>query len=55
MLFTCVLHYGYNITHYSCQILTKLEFSRRIFEKSSHTKFRENLSGGIQAVPCGET
>ena len=34
---------------YSCQILIKLEFSRRIFEKYSNVKFRENPSSGSHA------
>jgi len=32
--------------HYSCQILTKLEISRPIFEKYSNIKFHEYLSNG---------
>ena len=35
-----------------CQILTKFEFSRQIFEKFSYIKFRENPSGGIRVFPC---
>ena len=31
---------------YSCQSLMKPEFSRQIFEKFSHVKFRENPSSG---------
>jgi hypothetical protein len=31
-------------TRYSCQILTKLEFSRYIFERSPNIKFHENPS-----------
>jgi hypothetical protein len=31
---------------YSCQFLMKLEFSRKISEKSSNIKFYENLSSG---------
>jgi hypothetical protein len=38
---------------YSCPILMKLEFSRRIFEKSTNTKFHENPSSGSRVVPCG--
>jgi len=33
----------------------KLEFSRKIFEKSSNTKFHWNPSSGSRAVPCGRT
>ena len=29
-------------THYSCQILLKLQFSRQLFEKYSNTTFHEN-------------
>jgi hypothetical protein len=39
---------------YSCYILTKLEFSRNILEKSSNTKFHENPSSGSRVVPCRE-
>jgi len=42
-------------TRYSCQIFTKLEFSRQIFEKYSGIKFYENPSSGRRVVPCGET
>ena len=38
-------------TRYSCQILMKLEFSRRIFEK--YTKFHENPSSSSPVVPSG--
>jgi len=31
----------------------KLEFSRRIVEKSSNMKFHNNPSGGSRVVPCG--
>ena len=41
--------------YYSCQILTKLEFSRKIFEKYSNIKFLENPSSGSRVVPCGRT
>jgi len=33
----------------------KIEFSKRIFEKYSNTKFHENLSGGSRVVPRGWT
>jgi hypothetical protein len=33
----------------------ELEFSRRIFEKSSNTKFHENPSSGSRVVPLGRT
>jgi hypothetical protein len=37
----------------SCPILTKREFCRQIFEKSSNIKFHENPSSGSRVVPCG--
>ena len=37
------------------QILTKLEFAGRIFEKNSAIKFHENLSSRSQVVPCRRT
>jgi len=40
---------------YSCPILTKLEFSRQIFEKYSNTKINENPSNGSRAVQCANT
>jgi hypothetical protein len=43
------------ITRYSCPILTKLEFSRHIFEKHSDIKSNENPSSGSRVVPCGQT
>jgi len=33
-------------TRYSRQILTKLEFSRQIFQKYSYIKFNKNLFSG---------
>jgi len=33
----------------------KLEFSRRILEKSSKTKFSKNPSSGSRVDPCGRT
>jgi hypothetical protein len=42
-------------TRYSCQTLIKLEFSRRIFEKYSNTKFHKNPSIVSRVVPCGPT
>jgi len=33
----------------------KLEFSLKIFEKHSSTKFHENPSSGSRVVPCGRT
>ena len=42
-------------TCYSCQVLMKLEFSRRCFDKSSNVKFHENPSSGRRVVLCGRT
>jgi hypothetical protein len=42
-------------TLYSCQILTGLEFSGHIFEKSSNVKFHENPSSRSRVVPRGRT
>ena len=36
-------------TRYSCQILTKLEFSRDIFENILNIRFYRNPSGGERA------
>ena len=43
------------ITRYSCQILTKLDLSRHIFEKYSNIKFHSTLSSGSRVVPSGRT
>jgi len=40
-------------THYSSQILMKLELSRQTFEKLSNIKFHENPSNASRVVPCG--
>jgi hypothetical protein len=37
-------------THYSCQILIKLDFNRQIFKNHSNIKFHENPSSGSQDV-----
>ena len=42
-------------SHYSCQILMKLESSLQIFKKYSNIKFYENPSSGSSVVPCGQT
>ena len=42
-------------THYSCQSVMKLEFSRQVFEKYSNIKFHENLSSGSRVTPCRQT
>ena len=41
-------------THYSSQIVIKLEFSPQILEKYSKTKFHKNPSDRNQVVPCGQ-
>jgi hypothetical protein len=41
--------------HVILQMLTKLEFSRQIFEKYSDFKFHENPSCGNRIVPRGRT
>ena len=33
--------------------INEIEFSLRIFEKSSNIKFHENVSSGSRVVPCG--
>ena len=48
----CILVFIYS-NFYSCPTSMKLEFSKRIFEKSSNVKFRENTSIGSRVVPCG--
>jgi hypothetical protein len=35
--------------------IKKLEFSWKIFEKSSNIKFNENPSSGSRVVICGQT
>jgi hypothetical protein len=42
-------------THYSYQIVMRLDFSWQIFKKFSDIKFHENLSGGNWVVPRGQT
>ena len=39
-------------TCYPCQILTKLGFSRQIFQKYSNTKFHEYPSNVSRVFPC---
>jgi len=39
------------VPFFSCNILKKLEFSRRIFENYSTIKFHESLSSGSRSVP----
>jgi len=50
----CILVFMYS-THYSCQVLMKLEFSRQIFTKYSNIKFHENPSSGSRVIPCRQT
>jgi len=42
-------------THFSCQVLAKIEISRHIFEKFSNIKFHENPSNGSRVFPFGRT
>jgi len=42
-------------TRCSCKILTKLEFSQKIFEKHTNIKFHENPTSGTSVVPWGPT
>jgi hypothetical protein len=39
----------------SCQILVKLEFSQKSFEKFYNIKFNENPSSWNRVVPFGQT
>ena len=50
----CILFFMWS-TSYACQILTKLQFSHRIFEKYSSIKFHENPSSDSWVFPCGQT
>jgi hypothetical protein len=50
----CILVSIYS-TRYSCLVLMKLEFSRRIFEKYSNMKFHENPFRWSRVVQCGRT
>ena len=50
----CTLAFMYR-THYSCQILIKLEFSWQSFKKYLNTKFHDNPFSGSQGVPCRQT
>jgi hypothetical protein len=46
---------GLDVTYrHSCQILTKLEFPRHIFEQSSNIKFHENPSSGRRVVHAAD-
>jgi hypothetical protein len=40
---------------YSCPILMKLKFSRKISEKHANIEFHENTSSGSRALPNGQT
>jgi hypothetical protein len=50
-----------NVHRSSCKVivivrvLKKPDFFGHNFEKSSNTKFHENLSSGCRVVPCGQT
>ena len=50
------IYIGLHVKHlYTCEILTKLEFSGEFFEKYSNIKFHENPSSGRRVFPCGRT
>jgi hypothetical protein len=40
---------------FSFQVLMKLDFSRKNFEKYSNVNFRKSKSSGSGLVPCGRT
>ena len=42
-------------THYSCQILMKINFSRHVLEKISNVKFIADPFIGSRVVPCRQT
>ena len=42
-------------TRYLCRSLVKLEFSRQLFESTSHTKFHQNPFSRRRFFPCGRT
>jgi len=48
-------HVSTTSAHFSCQIVMKLEFSRKIFEKFSNIKFQEDPSCRSRVVPRGRT
>ena len=50
----CTLVFTYS-TGYTYEILTKLEFSRKILEKYSKIKFYKNSFSGSTVLPCGRT
>ena len=46
---------SWKVSSYSCQILTKLVFSRHVFEKSSDMKLHQTPPSGSRVIPCGQT
>jgi len=50
----CISVFMYS-TGYYCQIVMKIEFFRKIFEKCSNIKLHENPSGGSRVDTCGQT
>jgi hypothetical protein len=50
----CILVFMYS-TRYSCNILIKIYFFWKIFEKYSYIKFYENASSGSRVLPCRQT
>ena len=56
MMMMMMMYIGLHVKYrYYCQIVMKLEFSRRIFQKHPNIKFRDHLSSGGPFVPCGRT
>ena len=50
-----MIKHSYLPSCYSCAVLMKLEFSRKIFEKYLNIKFNKNPSTGSRAVQFGQT
>ena len=50
-----VHRYSFKVPRYSCQILTKPEFSLQTLEESSITQLTANQSSGRRDVPCRRT
>jgi len=46
----CIIHEN---TRYLCEILMKILFSQKIFEKISDVKLHENPYSGNRIIPCG--
>ena len=52
--YECTKFFMYS-THYSCQVLIKLDFSWQVFKKSTHIILHENPSSGSRVVLWGRT